>query len=250
MPTCRVDWPQAWRVIASRYPPINLFERLTPTPPSGTHSIALEQLTNPRVRDEIGDIALVPPDERVSGPGASTVMAAFTHLNPKGSRFSDGSFGVYYAAAALETAIAETVFHFEAFARDSADPPRSEDFRVLSGSWWPTSRMSRRCRTRSGTRSSIPTPMRRPRPTRSSSGQPGRMGSPIRASGMPAENASAPSARGPSEFPTRSAISSIDGTASGSIATSITRATNGFPSGNRSSCRVLSFMRLAKLLAR
>ena len=29
MPTCRVDWPQAWRVIASRYPPINLFERLT-----------------------------------------------------------------------------------------------------------------------------------------------------------------------------------------------------------------------------
>jgi hypothetical protein len=82
---------------------------------------------------EVGDIALVPPDERVSGPGASYVMAAFTHVNPKGSRFSDGSFGVYYAAAALETAIAETVFHFEAFARDSADPPRSEDFRVLVG---------------------------------------------------------------------------------------------------------------------
>jgi hypothetical protein len=60
-------------------------------------------------------------------------MAAFTHLNPKGSRFSDGSFGVYYAAAALETAIVETVFHFEVFARDSADPPRSEDFRVLAG---------------------------------------------------------------------------------------------------------------------
>ncbi|HEX3982060.1 MAG TPA: RES family NAD+ phosphorylase, partial [Acidisoma sp.] len=34
---------------------------------------------------------------------------------------------------ALETAIAETVFHFEAFARDSADPPRSEDMRVLVG---------------------------------------------------------------------------------------------------------------------
>ena len=75
----------------------------------------------------------MPPDERVSGPGASYVMAAFTHINPKGSRFSDGSFGVYYAAAARETAIAETVFHFEAFARDSADPPRSEDMRVLVG---------------------------------------------------------------------------------------------------------------------
>lgn len=133
MPTVRVDWPQAWRVIASRYPPINLFERLTADTAIWDALIALEQLTNPRVRDAVGDIALVPPDERVSGPGASSVMAAFTHLNPKGSRFSDGSFGVYYAAAALETAIAETAFHFEAFARDSADPPRSEEFRALVG---------------------------------------------------------------------------------------------------------------------
>jgi len=133
MPTCHVDWPQAWRVIASRYPPINLFERLTTDTAVWDTLIALEQLTNPRVRDEVGDIALVPPNERISGPGSSYVMAAFTHVNPKGSRFSDGSFGVYYTAAALETAIAETVFHFEAFARDSADPPRSEDFRVLVG---------------------------------------------------------------------------------------------------------------------
>jgi hypothetical protein len=133
MPTCRVDWPQAWRVIASRYPPINLFERLTADTAVWDALIALEQLTNPRVRDEVGAIALVPPDERISGPGASYVMAAFTHLNPKGSRFSPGTFGVYYAAAELETAIAETVFHFESLARDSADPPRNEDFRVLVG---------------------------------------------------------------------------------------------------------------------
>src|SRR3984885_5777232 len=133
MPSCQLDWPQAWRVIASRYPPINLFERLTADTSVWDALMALEQLTNPRVRDEVGDIALVPPDERVSGPGSSYVMAAFTHVNPKGSRFSDGSFGVYYVAAALETAIAETVFNFETFARDSADPPRSEDMRVLVG---------------------------------------------------------------------------------------------------------------------
>ena len=133
MPSCHVDWPQAWRVIASRYPPINLFERLTADPAVWDALIALEQLTNPRLRDAVGEIALVPPDERVSGPGASYVMAAFTHRNPQGSRFSDGSFGVYYAAAALETAIAETVYHFERFARDSADPPRGEDMRVLVG---------------------------------------------------------------------------------------------------------------------
>ena len=133
MHSCRVDWPQAWRIIASRYPPIALFERLTADPAVWEALIALEQLTNPRVRDEIGEIALVPPDERVTGAGAGYLMAAFTHINPKGSRFSDGSFGVYYAAETLETAVAETVFHFERFARDSADPLRSEDMRVLVG---------------------------------------------------------------------------------------------------------------------
>lgn len=131
MPTRRVEWPQAWRIIASRYPPIRLFERLTDDPGVWDALIALEELTNPRVRDEIGAIALVAPEDRLSGPGASWVMAAFTHVNPKGSRFSDGSYGVYYAASELETAIAETAFHFEAFARDASDPPRMEDMRVL-----------------------------------------------------------------------------------------------------------------------
>lgn len=133
MSTSRISWLQAWRIVASRYPPIFLFERLTSDPAVWEALIALEQLTNPRVRDEVGDIALVPPAERVAGPGASYVMASFTHVNPKGSRFSDGSYGVYYAAAELETAIAETVFHFESFARDSTDPPRMEDMRVLLG---------------------------------------------------------------------------------------------------------------------
>jgi len=130
----RVDWPEAWRIIASRYPPIDLFERLMVDPAAWDALVAAEQLTNPRVRDEVGDIALVPPEDRVAGAGASYVMASFTHLNPKGSRFSDGMFGVYYAAAELETAIAETVHQFETFARDSADPQRMEDMRVLVGS--------------------------------------------------------------------------------------------------------------------
>ena len=133
MATLLVEWPQAWRIIASRHPPIDLFERLTVDVAVWEALILLEQLTNPRVRDEVGDITLVPPRERVSGPGASYVMASFTHLNPKGSRFSDGTYGVYYAAAELETAVAETVFHFKSFARDSRDPPRMEDMRVLLG---------------------------------------------------------------------------------------------------------------------
>ncbi len=133
MALLHIDWPQAWRVIASRYPPIHLFERLTADTSVWETMIALEQLTNPRVRQEAGEISLVPLDQRVSGVGASYVMASFTHLNPKGSRFSDGTFGVYYAGAELVTAIAETIYHFEAFARAAHDPARREDMRVLLG---------------------------------------------------------------------------------------------------------------------
>jgi hypothetical protein len=128
-----IQWQEAWRIIASRYPPIQLFESLTDDPAVWAALITLEELTNPRVRDEVGQLALVPPDERIAGPGASFVMAAFTHLNPKGSRFSNGSYGVYYAAADLQTALCETIHHFEKFARDAADPHREEDMRVLLG---------------------------------------------------------------------------------------------------------------------
>jgi RES domain len=130
----RINWPAAWRIIASRYPPINLFERVTDNPAVWETLIELEQLTNPRVRDDAGEIALVPPERRVAGPNASWVMAPFTHVNKGGSRFSDGSYGVYYAAEALLTAIKETAFHFARFATDSHDPPRREDMRVLLGS--------------------------------------------------------------------------------------------------------------------
>lgn len=95
--------------------------------------IAAEQRVNPRLRDEVGEIRLVPPDQRVGGPGASTVMAPFTHPNPKGSRFSDGSYGVYYAGREFETALKETAYHFGRFARDSDDGPRYEDMRVMVG---------------------------------------------------------------------------------------------------------------------
>jgi hypothetical protein len=131
--TSRVAWRQAWRIIATRYPPIDLFERVSPDPAVWEALIELEQLVNPRVRDDIGEIRLVPPHRRVSGPNASWVMAPFTHMNPKGSRFSDGSYGVYYAADRLSTAIAETAYHFARFARDSNDPSRREDMRVLVG---------------------------------------------------------------------------------------------------------------------
>jgi RES domain len=132
-PARRVRWPQAHRILPSRYPPIQLFERLSADPAEWEALAEIESLTNPRLRDEIGEIRMVPVPERVSGPGASWVMASFTHRNPNGSRFSDGSYGVYYTARELPTAIAETVFHLGRFFAATADPPHSEAMRVLVG---------------------------------------------------------------------------------------------------------------------
>jgi hypothetical protein len=103
----RITWLPSWRIIPSRFPPIQLFERVT-DPADLEAILAVESLTNPRLRDEVGEINLVPQEDRVSGPGASIIMAAFTHLNPQGSRFSDGTYGVFYAARDMDTAIAET----------------------------------------------------------------------------------------------------------------------------------------------
>jgi len=68
-------------------------------------------MTNERVRDEVGQIERVPREERIFGPGSSPIMAAFTHVNVLGSRFSDGRHGVFYAARERATAIAETRHH-------------------------------------------------------------------------------------------------------------------------------------------
>jgi len=128
-PKARIVWTPCWRIIPSRFPPIQLFERVA-DPADLEAIIALEAMTNPRLRDEIGDIQLVPPEERIAGPGTSVIMAAFTHLNPAGSRFSDGSYGVYYAGLTLETAIEETRHHREAFMRATNQPRMELDQRV------------------------------------------------------------------------------------------------------------------------
>jgi hypothetical protein len=128
-PVVRIRWAPCWRIIPSRFPPIGLFERVA-APEDLEAVFALEAMTNPRLRDEVGDISLVPREDRVSGPGTSIVMAAFTHLNPDGSRFSDGTYGVFYTARDLDTAIAETRYHREHFMRATAEKRMELDMRV------------------------------------------------------------------------------------------------------------------------
>ena len=73
----------------------------------------------------------MPPADRVAGPGATLIMAAFTHLNPLGSRFSDGSWGVYYAADSLDTAVAEVSHHRGLFLARTAEEAIDIDLRWI-----------------------------------------------------------------------------------------------------------------------
>jgi hypothetical protein len=120
-PIRRIRWNQAYRIVPSRFPPAGLFDRIAD--PADLDAIfAVEALTNPRLREEANTLRLVPKDRRISGPGSTPVMAAFTHLNPEGSRFSDGTWGVFYAARNVITAVEETVYHREIFLAATAEP--------------------------------------------------------------------------------------------------------------------------------
>lgn len=121
-PLKRVRWNHAFRIVPSRFPPVGVFDRIA-DPADLDVLFAIEAMTNPRLREEAGALRQVPPDRRISGPGSTPVMAAFTHLNPGGSRFSDGSWGVFYAARSLLTAVEETVFHREQFLAATGEPP-------------------------------------------------------------------------------------------------------------------------------
>jgi hypothetical protein len=120
-----------YRIISTCYPPIDFFEQHV-LPELLGPLWELEAETNPRLMMEAGDIGLIPNDDWVTGPGASIVMAAFTHIN-HATRFSDGNFGVYYASRKFETAIRETVHHREIIAADAQLGPDQFDMRAWIG---------------------------------------------------------------------------------------------------------------------
>jgi hypothetical protein len=110
-PLAHVRWQKAYRIIRSIYPPVDLFEDIAD--PSDWEALAsIESKTNPRVWEELGRLDLVPASRRVSGPGASYLMAPFVHISTdRPGRFTDGSWGVYSAGQTEEVAIREVAHH-------------------------------------------------------------------------------------------------------------------------------------------
>jgi RES domain len=118
----RVRWQQACRIVPTRHPSVNLFDRVADAEDFEA-LYALEAMTNERAREEIGEIERVPPAQRQYGPGSGPIMAAFTHVNVQGSRFSDGSYGMFYAARERATAVAGTRHHHGRFLAATNESP-------------------------------------------------------------------------------------------------------------------------------
>ena len=123
VPVSHVDWAGAVRIVRSVFPPIDLFEDIA-DPEDWPLLMSAEQKTNPRLMEAVGNLDLVPPSRRVGGPGASYLMAPFTHTSPdRPSRFSDGRLGVLYVAHDFETAVHETIHHHARFMAATAQAP-------------------------------------------------------------------------------------------------------------------------------
>ena len=127
--TAAIRWQPCYRIVPSRFPPISLFEAVA-DPQDLDAVFRIEAMTNDRLRDEVGELSLIPAEDRVSGPGTTPVMAAFTHRNPMGDRFTDGTFGAFYASLTVETAVAETSHHRATFMAATDEPAQELDLRV------------------------------------------------------------------------------------------------------------------------
>lgn len=119
-----------FRLIPSRDPPIYVFDRVSNSDEFDA-LYAIESMTNDRLRAEQGLLNLVPKTEWVFGNNSSYIMAPFLHLNPEGSRFSDGSFGIYYCAKSLDTALEETKFHRKKFLEQTKQKPMHLEMRLI-----------------------------------------------------------------------------------------------------------------------
>ncbi|WP_413505624.1 RES family NAD+ phosphorylase [Photobacterium phosphoreum] len=104
------------RLINTEYPTINLFDDVA-SPEEFEMLYAIQAITNPRLRDEVGNISLIETSEIPfhCERGRSYAVAPFTHINPNGGRFNDGYFGALYIALSEETAALEVKYHQEKY---------------------------------------------------------------------------------------------------------------------------------------
>lgn len=104
-----------FRLVNSKFPPINLFDDVADADEFEA-VCAIQELTNPRILNELGNLNCLPIAEIPFGiDGCNYATSPFTHVNSDGSRFSNGDYGLLYLADTIDTAIKETVYHQERY---------------------------------------------------------------------------------------------------------------------------------------
>jgi hypothetical protein len=111
---------------------VDLFRDIAP-PHHWPLLIEHEGRTNERLVVEAGQFAeFIRPEDRVEQSSSHYITGPLTHPNPDGSRFSDGTFGVFYTAMEFDTVLAEVIAQREAFLRFTAEPPMRFDMRTVA----------------------------------------------------------------------------------------------------------------------
>lgn len=99
------------RLVNSKFPPIAIFDDVA-NEEEFEALYEIQALTNPRLLNEAGNLELIAREEIPFGiAGCAYAVAPFTHINPAGSRFSSGKFGVLYIADSEEAALLEVKHH-------------------------------------------------------------------------------------------------------------------------------------------
>jgi len=118
------------RLVASQFPPIDLFDQVAAAADL-PDVIELAGWTNDRLVAE--RLRRLPQSEWVFGvANASVVMAAFLHVQPGGSRFNTEDLGAWYAAVSITSAIVEVAHHLRREAAVRGLPEARRKFRQYS----------------------------------------------------------------------------------------------------------------------
>lgn len=130
IPLARFRNTPVWRIIPSRFPPVDLFRDVAPA----EHWDLIQNFegrTNERLVEQAMSRGLVRPEDRTDKSSSHYILGPLTHPNPEGSRFSDENFGVLYAGLDFETAATEVKAHREVFLRNTLQKPQRLDMRAI-----------------------------------------------------------------------------------------------------------------------
>lgn len=117
-----LNWESIYRIISSNSEPIESLVE----PALEKELLFVKNLTKATLPYEIKGTFGSSKEDQLLDEGLNVIRDAFT---PKGwpSRFSNGSFGIYYGAKALETAIREKAYHHQKFlSRENLSPKSVE----------------------------------------------------------------------------------------------------------------------------